>query len=926
MNAGKSRKSDNTQSPPFKKILTNISHSQQDSHISSKNVSNHDFSRPRISAQPHFNTTSKYFDRSQDFAEKTVFPFPTVDYDPKQSPPDISKAVKHGIAHRIAPTGVNKSNEEICESTGMPVNYARISLNCSEVELYYLGPAIPMYFQFIKQMVIFFTILSILPIIFFTLNGETFISDYESVINSIPMKPPQLIISVLFPLFLCIVLMVVLYFFRKSQKITKLSCKKNVITPSDYTLMCSNMGPSQAEDEVKKFFATRILLGYTLDVVKAVVTYDIKDYTEKVREFTHITQVNQGQVRSPKIMQIDQYFVQNIKNRPKHQGLKRNGLCFVTFNGKQEAKSVRRKLELSIFELFSVWFMHKCMEEFPENFFRDNFIKVEKAPELYEIVWENLDCNKPRRWVYLIIAIIIIGYLSVIYALISMVKKSNFQGSTYIIALIIAISNEIIQVAVPKLAGNERFKTITKLQIGIGYRLSIIQFFNMAIPIFILDSLVQGLPLSELANDTLAISLITSLLPVLIKLINFQYIIKRLQRRNIINQRAACKLTQAEANHIFEDPEFEIWLLYPLVIRTMLFNCLYASISPCVVLVALITQGCIYWIDKYNLLRRSLLPTNMRSELSEALFEFVDFGVFLVSLGVYILVSFLPNDLSTGGMTSTTKGLLIAAVFGIVLTGIYMIIPNKRISRALFSEKKPGSNINTQILYQQASDYLQNDYETANPVHLDTKKQRDLKVVYAEILDEMKGLNVLQSSPELLPIFDYARRRPHLYQVWDKKHDGLDNPYYFFPQSYSYSQLPVKVLDSPAFGEKDIESSSIKKPLLAGGATTHNAINIKNDQTAFGNTNKSGNDTTMKFNSIMHDIKMINNFGDKDGEENKGESFIPNDFSGSFGAPPVFESARAKGALNTTSSPILTQNVNPIDKHFQDISLISKHE
>jgi len=55
--------------------------------------------------------------------------------------------------------------------------------------------------------------------------------------------------------------------------------------------------------------------------------------------------------------------------------------------------------------------MQKCTDEFPEYFFKDRFIKVEKAYEVNEIIWENLESNSNRS-LYLLISLIMMSCIA----------------------------------------------------------------------------------------------------------------------------------------------------------------------------------------------------------------------------------------------------------------------------------------------------------------------------------------------------------------------------------------------------------------------------------------------------------------------------------------------------------------------------------
>jgi len=930
------------QKAPFKKVLSGLS-----GLIDSRKCSNGsgaifepEFGGHRIDFQLSQNAGSRAFDLSQDFTEKTIFPAPLQAYNPQQTPPDFAKAEKHRIAHRVGPIHFRSESDEICESTGMPVNYQRVSLGSPLSAVYHLGPVVPMYMHFIRQLTIIIFFFCSIPITICALQKKFLVPDYFGFIDTLMSDQRQLMTLIIAPLSIFLLLTILLYCFRRSQKNMKLACKKLALTPSDYTIMCYNMGYAYNPEEVSEFFTRKVLLGYNLDVVKTVITYDIEDYSNKIRKLDQCLKskkelsklgVKDQNVLDEQINRIDNYIYQVRKARPKHQGLQRTGLCFVTFSTKQEAKSVRRRYEMSFFEKISVWFMHKCMEEFPEHFFKDQYIQVQKAPELYEIVWENLSCNSSRFLIGLLNFIALPGIITLTLIATYFIKKSETlhpQGS-YLIAVIIFFTNEILKFTIRLLIRYEKFKTITELQISLGYRITITQFINLTAPLLITNILLLSKHFPELSFDALIIALINFTLPLIIRLINFPFIYKRFQARKIRQQGYTCPLTQEEANRIFEDPEFQVWLLYPTIITTFLFTCFFCPISPAVPFLAFITLFLLYWVDKYNLFRRSLIPGNLRSELAEAMFEFLDFGLFLLTLGTYTLFQFAKNE---SAAADDIVGYEILCTFAIVVSSIYMVLPHKRLSRSCFNNTKSLTRRDA-ILYQQAAEYLQNDYQTVNPVSLDHPGEpKDFKVVYRETASEMGELKTIQEAPELLSIFDYARKRPSLEKIWTGSYKGLSNPYYFFSQSYGYGLLPMGVTLTQEVKEDDREIG-LHTPFLGKGTKETEIFDmVKSNQSISKEPliidgsllqNSKGR-TSQKGNSIMNDLKMMPSF--TGGEERKpDDSFgqgASGNFSGSFGAGFGSGFEKVNKEDNNSFTPF-NHSVSPIDN--QDISPILRN-
>ncbi len=94
--------------------------------------------------------------------------------------------------------------------------------------------------------------------------------------------------------------------------------------------------------------------------------------------------------------------------------------------------------------------------------------------------------------------------------------------------------------------------------------------------------------------------------------------------------------TQQEANRIMSDANYKMGKRYAEIIKTMWFTFLYATLIPFGAFVSLIGLAIYYWVDKYNLLRRSSIIQNISGKLAVKCMKLLDFTLFLRSIGALL--------------------------------------------------------------------------------------------------------------------------------------------------------------------------------------------------------------------------------------------------------------------------------------------------
>ena len=91
-------------------------------------------------------------------------------------------------------------------------------------------------------------------------------------------------------------------------------------------------------------------------------------------------------------------------------------------------------------------------------------------------------------------------------------------------------------------------------------------------------------------------------------LINPFQLIKLAKRKLNYKKRS---LTQGEAHKLMEDSEYDMGKRYAEIIETMWFTFLYSTLIPIGAFISVLGIGIYYWVDKYNLLRRSSFTTEV---------------------------------------------------------------------------------------------------------------------------------------------------------------------------------------------------------------------------------------------------------------------------------------------------------------------------
>eukprot|EP01016_Furgasonia_blochmanni_P004483 TRINITY_DN1173_c0_g1_i2.p1 TRINITY_DN1173_c0_g1~~TRINITY_DN1173_c0_g1_i2.p1 ORF type:complete len:279 (-),score=51.93 TRINITY_DN1173_c0_g1_i2:190-1026(-) len=205
--------------------------------------------------------------------------------------------------------------------------------------------------------------------------------------------------------------------------------------------------------------------------------------------------------------------------------------------------------------------------------------------------------------------------------------------------------------------------------------------------------LIQGMTMIFLTN-----AIVTPLTAV----IDVGYFIRLWTRQKLKKEgtQGKCFLTQAELHEVYEGVDFSIAFRYAGIMRTMFATAFYAPIIPLALVWSIIAMLCIYWADKYVLIRRCKRPDTLSSKLSVEMTELLEWILPLYALGNFFF-NFRMLDVQD------------PKNFIILMIGLAnAFLPMETINTMLFPPKPKPTQTNT---YDQEKLSLEEDYDRVNP-------------------------------------------------------------------------------------------------------------------------------------------------------------------------------------------------------------------
>ncbi|CAD8173577.1 unnamed protein product [Paramecium pentaurelia] len=682
-------------------------------------------------------------------------------YDDFQRPPKIQIAMMHAAATKFAKTdsNIDLDKTNVCPCCGLPAVIEEIPLCSQRNEFSFNGSGIALYFDFLVfSGIIVFTYIAI------SCGYNIYVNSHGKRCSHINSSFADQCKTDFFNQFSLtndheqldetrIVILFMTLFYRRHINKIAMELDDAAILASDFSILVENIPRDAKEPEIQEYFS-QSFQNETVELRKLCIAYEIQPYlklnTQKQLKESVLTKVLELEAEGkqiPKSIPSRVQLKQEIDEISKELDYMEDhratifgfsGICIISYNYEKQADNVCKTFKATRFQVLldQLGFEQNQFQQF-----RNNNLFVRKAPEPGDIIWGNLGITIKEQFkrtlitnaMTLFLLAIGFGLLLALSYLQNVINKNISKGSAaeativtfigFASSILILIINKILAKMIIRFAELEQQATRTDYNISVAYKMGVAQFLNTAILTLIINLFIQENISSldqaiwqtgGLNSDVMLIFITNSIMPWLTQLIDINYFYKLYVRQKIIKQGENCKYTQNEANKAFEGPSIDLSQKYANLCKTLMFTFLYSALLPIGVCFTFISIICLYWAEKYLLVRRDSKPAPTGSAMAEAMVAFyIELILLLFSLGctfwewvnydkVHVL-TWLQLGFST----------------------LYYLIPIKKICGCIVDLGIDNATVES---YDEKFLTFYDDYDRRNPVTLDAAKEKWIKI------------------------------------------------------------------------------------------------------------------------------------------------------------------------------------------------------
>ena len=359
-----------------------------------------------------------------------------------------------------------------------------------------LGTGVSLYFNFVYYAGLALGVMSLitLPVMVSNFNGIYAFDPAESihfpnnliVATSLGNRPPHQPVHLHSAMdFLCtLAFLGFLVYYRRRQLLARKEVETKVITAADYTLHVTNLPEDASKDEIVEHFAKfgeieNVVVCYhgyrersRLVEQRAKAEEDVEQFNLQLSSATHTADTQEGLSEAQRI--VDRTTGELLKLQRLHARTPRCcGHAFVTFKLWSAATKCR-----DTYKLNRTWLLASPKKE-PPPAFRDSIpVKVNKASQPSDMVWENLEVSPHMRavrlWASFLFSLLLLVLAT---SLIAGVNGKHFflpikpmplvfQGLINLVSIIIIIiSNVTMFATLPILTSMEAHTTKSTIEV-----------------------------------------------------------------------------------------------------------------------------------------------------------------------------------------------------------------------------------------------------------------------------------------------------------------------------------------------------------------------------------------------------------------------------------------------------------------------------
>ena len=564
-------------------------------------------------------------------------------------------------------------------------------------------------------------------------------------------------------------------------------------TESDYTIFCTNLKNSinkfneikNKKENEKDFtlFLSKEFLGEILikdsKIYSINLCYNLKDIMEKTNEIQkiknklfHIFRFEMNCYKIFSICNLKKLLKKEIKYKKQINDFFNNsgnysennfsGNMFVIFNEIKDAEDFFDKFSQDFFSeklefIKNLKFYICCcfMDKIKlKEFHRRKKMKVFKAPEPNDVLFENLDISFLIRFKRVVIiyciSLLITGISFIIVFILTDYQdysnKKNWKNHyikkyfiSILITIVILVINNIFQIILGYLTKKEKHYCKTNEYLSFSVKLTIFTFVNSSlIPLFTNYARYGWRKNENLVNNMLMMFLINAFVSPLMWTFNLSYLYKKfriylIERKE--NPDEHHHKTQDELNELYVLPSMDIFYKYSYIGNTLLMSFFYIPIFPLGVPISLLGFILGYFLEKFNFINMYKRPEMLNQNICFFYIENFKVILFCYSIGCFLFM----NDVFPHNKWTLSN---------LIIFGLLCVIPYSKIFKCDLEVKQ--SDI-------QKKNYKENkfyyDYENKNPITIRLKMKKILNMLknegmineetYNKCFNKINGMNIM---------------------------------------------------------------------------------------------------------------------------------------------------------------------------------------
>ncbi|MEE4247734.1 MAG: hypothetical protein V2I33_20215 [Kangiellaceae bacterium] len=199
----------------------------------------------------------------------------------------------------------------------------------------------------------------------------------------------------------------------------------------------------------------------------------------------------------------------------------------------------------------------------------------------------------------------------------------------FIPSLCVVSINFILAHVIRILSRLEQYPTNTEFNTSVSIKITVALFINSAIVAIVVyqSSFYEN---DGLINEIYNIILVNAAVSPLVPIFHPLHFLNRFRRWYALRQGKECKLTQQQANELFQGIPIDMAKQHANIMKTYLLAMFYGPVLPIAYPITLLSLLGEFWVQKILLIRRHCRPAHLSNNIDRVMVRVVPVGIILM--------------------------------------------------------------------------------------------------------------------------------------------------------------------------------------------------------------------------------------------------------------------------------------------------------